>query len=196
MNINERLKGWHAELCDYMISAVTYSLAGKDRLATQSEDRAYELIEHVNDYVPEKYAVELRRAMDSKYPECSAKQMINKDLAQVKECYQKMKSSASKIIDSLYPLSSLEEVKSIKRADVEYHVFAESEIRDILTLQGDVMFLTGVSLKASKKIIFNYQKLYCFDAEVTAPDIYLPEESEISSECHLHGDVHYGEFSM
>lgn len=81
--------------------------------------------------------------------------------------------------------------------DIRYKSLPKKEVKDIVELKGDVGMLQDLVVVANEKVILNYNEIYCFGADITAPDIYLPQQSKVYlvGDCHFNGNVHYHDHS-
>lgn len=60
-----------------------------------------------------------------------------------------------------------------------------------IKMSGDVVMIPDdAHIKAKYSVTLEYNEINCLGGTVTAPDIYLKENTEVIGDC-LHGKIHY-----
>ena len=78
-------------------------------------------------------------------------------------------------------------------ADINYKSIPQGKVKDHIKMKGDVaMLVDGANIVAKYSVTLAYNEIDCFGGSVTAPDIYLLENTKVVGDC-LDGNVHYGD---
>lgn len=81
-------------------------------------------------------------------------------------------------------------------ADINYKYIPKGKIQDHITMKGDVVMIPDdADIVAKHSVTLSYNTINCFGGTVTAPDIYLLENTEVVGDC-LKGEIHYGDSEL
>jgi hypothetical protein len=80
-------------------------------------------------------------------------------------------------------------------ANVNYRNVPQGKVQDHIKMKGDVVMLSDGDITAKYSVTLEYNEINCFGGTVTAPDIYLKENTEVMGDC-LHGNIHYGDSEL
>ena len=81
-------------------------------------------------------------------------------------------------------------------ADVNYKNVPHGKIQDHFKMTGDVVMIPDdAHIQARYSATLEYNEINCFGGMVTAPDIYLKENTKVMGDC-LNGNIHYGDSEL
>lgn len=190
----EKIIEIHTQVYDALIDSLKLALKGKQDEAQVKYKKAGAWMNKIGEILEADEAHLFRAKIDEltqkQYPYCTVDQMKKNKAQHDKkiECLEISKKLGALTAESLFGSQS---------ANVKYTHLLPKEVKNVVELKGDVGMLKDLVVIAKEKIILNYNEIFCFSANITAPDIYLPQQSKVYlvGECNFNGNVHYHDHS-